>query len=91
MFNHKTLIMGDHQVFRLVANFQNIFLSMLSLPILFLVHCACIIDKTYTFEIGGKGKTAKQIQGVKNGYVVRDDMEVGSLNVIPLYIFGFLY
>ncbi len=50
-----------------------------------------IIDKTYTFEIGGKGKTAKQIQGVKNGYVVRDDMEVGSLNVIPLYIFGFLY
>lgn len=50
-----------------------------------------LIDRTYTFEIGGKGKTSKQIQGIKNSYVVRDDMEVGSLNVIPLYLFGFLY
>ncbi|MGB3607989.1 ATP-binding protein [Psychroserpens sp.] len=50
-----------------------------------------IIDKTYTFEIGGKGKTSKQIQNIKNSFVVRDDMEVGSLNVIPLYLFGFLY
>lgn len=50
-----------------------------------------IIDKKYTFEIGGKNKKTKQIQGVKNGFVVRDDMEVGSLNIIPLYLFGFLY
>ena len=50
-----------------------------------------IIDRTYTFEIGGKGKTSKQIQGVENSFVVRDDMEVGNLNVIPLYLFGFLY
>lgn len=50
-----------------------------------------LVDRTYTFEIGGKGKTSKQIQGVKDSFVVRDDMEVGSLNVIPLYLFGFLY
>lgn len=50
-----------------------------------------IVDRTYTFEIGGKGKTSKQIQGVENSFVVRDDMEVGNLNVIPLYLFGFLY
>tara|TARA_R110002096_G_scaffold293741_1_gene488105 strand:- start:7727 stop:8920 length:1194 start_codon:yes stop_codon:yes gene_type:complete len=50
-----------------------------------------IIDRTYTFEIGGKGKTSKQIRSVKNSFVVRDDMEVGGLNVIPLYLFGFLY
>ncbi|WP_142784627.1 ATP-binding protein [Changchengzhania lutea] len=50
-----------------------------------------LIDRTYTFEIGGKGKTSKQIQGVKNSFVIRDDMEVGSLNVVPLYLFGFLY
>lgn len=50
-----------------------------------------LVEKTYTFEIGGKGKTSKQISGIKNGYIVRDDMEVGSLNVIPLYLFGFLY
>lgn len=50
-----------------------------------------IIDRTYTFEIGGKGKTAKQIKNIDNSFVVRDDMEVGSLNIIPLYLFGFLY
>ena len=50
-----------------------------------------LVDRSYTFEIGGKEKTSKQIQGVKNSFVVRDDMEVGALNVIPLYLFGFLY
>lgn len=50
-----------------------------------------LIDRTYTFEIGGKNKKTKQIKGVPNSFVVRDDMEVGSLNIIPLYLFGFLY
>lgn len=50
-----------------------------------------IVDRKYTFEIGGKGKNSKQIADVKNGFVVRDDMEVGSLNIIPLYLFGLLY
>jgi predicted AAA+ superfamily ATPase len=49
------------------------------------------VDRKYTFEIGGKNKKTKQIQGIENGFVVRDDMEVGSLNIIPLYLFGFLY
>ncbi|MCH8535748.1 MAG: AAA family ATPase [Flavobacteriaceae bacterium] len=49
------------------------------------------IDKTYTFEIGGKNKTTKQIQGIENAFIVRDNMEVGGLNIIPLYLFGFLY
>ena len=50
-----------------------------------------LVDRTYTFEIGGKNKNTKQIQGVNNSFVVRDDMEVGALNIIPLYLFGFLY
>ena len=50
-----------------------------------------IIDRKYIFEIGGKGKSSKQIKGIKNSFVVRDDMEVGSLNIIPLYLFGLLY
>lgn len=62
---------------------------------LYAIHLAdkgdFIIDRKYTFEIGGKGKTSKQIQGIENSFVVRDDMEVGNLNVIPLYLFGFLY
>ncbi|MGB0879513.1 MAG: ATP-binding protein [Polaribacter sp.] len=50
-----------------------------------------IINKKYTFEIGGRNKDTKQIKGIKNGFVVRDDIEVGGLNTIPLYLFGFMY
>lgn len=50
-----------------------------------------LIDRTYVFEIGGKGKSTSQVKGLKNAFVVRDDMEIGSLNVIPLYLFGLLY
>lgn len=45
----------------------------------------------YTFEVGGKNKKQKQIQGVENAFVVKDDIEYGYLNVIPLWMFGFLY
>ena len=42
-------------------------------------------------EIGGKNKSRKQIVNVKNGYVFRDDQEIGFDNIIPLYLTGFLY
>jgi len=45
----------------------------------------------YSFEIGGKNKDAKQIVGIKNAYLVRDDVIHGDLRSIPLYLFGFLY
>lgn len=44
-----------------------------------------------TFEIGGKNKKQKQLQGVDNGYVVKDDIETGYMNVIPLWLFGLNY
>jgi predicted AAA+ superfamily ATPase len=47
--------------------------------------------KDYVFEIGGKGKTNKQVKHLKNSYVVADDMEIGHLYKIPLWLFGFLY
>jgi len=50
-----------------------------------------IIDKTYTIEIGGKGKTKKQLKNTPKAFVVKDDIEYGSLNTIPLWLFGFLY
>lgn len=49
------------------------------------------IDRKYTFEIGGKNKDSRQIKAVKNSFVVRDDLEMGSGNKIPLWLFGFLY
>jgi predicted AAA+ superfamily ATPase len=50
-----------------------------------------LVDDTYTFEIGGKDKSFKQIKDLKNSFVVADDIETGFGNKIPLYLFGFLY
>ena len=44
-----------------------------------------------TFELGGRKKGQKQISEVKNGYVVKDDIETGYANVLPLWAFGLLY
>ena len=45
----------------------------------------------YVFEIGGKNKSNKQIKNTTNGYVIADNMEIGFMNKIPIYLFGFLY
>ena len=45
----------------------------------------------YIFEIGGKNKTKKQIKEIENSFVVKDDIEIGSNKIIPLWLFGFLY
>ena len=43
------------------------------------------------FEVGGKNKTQKQIAGVSDAFVVKDDIEIGYQNVIPLWFFGLMY
>ncbi len=45
----------------------------------------------YTFEVGGKNKKQKQIQGIENAFIVKDDIEYGHHNIIPLWAFGLLY
>ena len=50
-----------------------------------------LINDKYTFEVGGKNKGFKQIRDVQNSFVVADDIEIGSGNKIPLWLFGFLY
>ena len=50
-----------------------------------------LVDDMYLFEIGGKGKGKGQVRDMPNAFVVRDDIEVGSGNIIPLWLFGFLY
>ena len=50
-----------------------------------------MIDDKYLFEIGGKNKNNKQIQGIENSYIAADDIEYGFGNKIPLWYFGFLY
>lgn len=44
-----------------------------------------------TFEVGGKSKGQKQIKEVEEGYVVKDNIERGHLNVVPLWQLGLTY
>ena len=45
----------------------------------------------YTFEIGGRKKGQKQVENIPNGIVVKDDIEYGSFNTVPLWAFGLNY
>ncbi len=45
----------------------------------------------YVFEIGGKNKTKKQIAGIENALIVKDDTVAAMQGMIPLVFFGFLY
>ena len=44
-----------------------------------------------TFEVGGPGKTGAQIKGIEGAYVVKDGIESGFGNVVPLWAFGLCY
>lgn len=44
-----------------------------------------------TFEIGGRKKGQKQIESADEGYIVKDDIETGFGNVVPLWMFGMQY
>lgn len=49
------------------------------------------VNNKYTFEVGGKNKSFDQIKGLGNVFVISDDIENGVFNIIPLWLFGFLY
>jgi len=72
---------------------ETFFVSMVS--DIYKVHYAnqgdFLVDEKYTIEVGGKSKSFKQIKDIENSFVVVDDIEIGSGNKIPLYLFGFLY
>lgn len=44
-----------------------------------------------TFEVGGNKKGKKQIVNAPQGFVVRDDIEFGADNILPLWAFGLTY
>ena len=43
------------------------------------------------FEVGGKNKGLKQIKSADKGFIVKDDIETGFLQTIPLWHFGLMY
>lgn len=50
-----------------------------------------IVDDHFIFEIGGASKNSRQLDRQSDAYVVADDIETGSPNRIPLWLFGMGY
>jgi hypothetical protein len=50
-----------------------------------------LVNNNYIFEVGGKSKGFEQIKDLDNSFVVKDDLETGHFNTIPLWLFGFMY
>ena len=50
----------------------------------------CVNDK-WTFEVGGKSKTKKQLKGIKDSFVLADNTLLANRTTIPLWLLGFLW
>lgn len=50
-----------------------------------------LVNQTYTFELGGLSDSRKQIKNLENGYIVKDQIEIGAINIIPIWLFGMMY
>jgi predicted AAA+ superfamily ATPase len=50
-----------------------------------------LIDGKITVEIGGKSKKKKQIKAINDAFIIKDNIETSVGNVVPLWLFGFLY
>ena len=48
------------------------------------------VDGKYTFEVGGKDKTFSQIAGVRNSFVLSDDIETPLGRRLPIWSVGFI-
>jgi uncharacterized protein len=60
-------------------------------PLLLAEQGDFVVADRYTLEVGGRNKKQKQIKGIADAWIVQDNIEVGYGNVIPLWLFGFLY
>jgi predicted AAA+ superfamily ATPase len=49
------------------------------------------VNEQYVFEVGGSGKSYRQIADIPNSYLAVDETETGWGNRIPLWMFGLLY
>lgn len=50
-----------------------------------------IVDQKYTFHIGGRNKTKKQIATLQHAYIAKGGIEIGFGNIIPVRLFGLMY
>lgn len=72
---------------------ETFFLSQLSESHLveYTEHGDFTVDGKYVFETGGHSKGSRQLENIPEGFIVADDIEYGTANRLPLWLFGFLY
>jgi predicted AAA+ superfamily ATPase len=49
------------------------------------------IDNNYTFEVGGRTKSNKQLKSLPDAWTVKDNLDYPVGRSLPLWSFGFLY
>jgi predicted AAA+ superfamily ATPase len=72
---------------------ETFFLNQLRyvLPVKYPKTADFYVDNKYLVEVGGKNKGKTQLKDIEYSFVAKDDIETGYANVIPLWLFGFLY
>jgi len=50
-----------------------------------------LVNDRYTFEVGGPNKTFHQISDMANALLVKDKIEVGSKDILPMWLLGLGY
>jgi len=91
--NNPTLMLALDETAQLGTLRETFFMNQLSVKhkMLAAVSGDFLVDDKYTFEIGGKNKSKKQLAGIKDAYTVHANIEYGIDNKIPLWMFGLLY
>ncbi|MBK9110083.1 MAG: hypothetical protein IPM92_17390 [Saprospiraceae bacterium] len=50
-----------------------------------------LVNEKYILEVDGKNKTNRQIKNYQNAFLVKDQIEIGNRQTIPIWLFGMLY
>jgi hypothetical protein len=53
-------------------------------------HGDFLVNNQWTFEVGGRNKSKRQIKDTKDSFLVQDDLEY-PVSSLPLWLYGFLY
>ncbi len=72
---------------------ESFFVNQVStvLPVNYSPEADFLVNKQWTFEVGGPDKTMRPMKRAKQAFVAADGIEIGFNQKIPLWLFGFLY
>lgn len=91
--NTNLMVAIDQRLINMGTARETFFLNQLRylFPVNYPKSTDFIVDNKFLFEVGGKNKGKTQIKDLENAFIAKNDIETGYANVIPLWLFGFLY